>query len=334
MELDTNVIHIARDVVFHEDTFLFSNIKHEDYSCPLPTVSEEENDENIQKAEQMVEPQENTTALRRSTRTTYKPVWMKDFPVIATAQRHLEWRNAMKQEIDALEKNKTWELSTLPKGKNRIGCKWVFKTILKPNGSVERYKARLVAKGFNQVEGEDYSDCFATVVKTVTVRTLLAAAVAKGKPTLTPLPPGLSFPLESGKPLKEASRYRRLIGRLLYLGFTRPDIYFFAQQLSQFVQEPCEEHWHAAIYLIRYLKGNPTLGLFYSANNKLNLTAFSDADWATCKRTRRSTTGYCIFMGASPISWKSKKQTTVSRSSAEAEYRSMAATVCEIIWVK
>ncbi|KAL0457920.1 UNVERIFIED_CONTAM: Retrovirus-related Pol polyprotein from transposon RE1 [Sesamum latifolium] len=155
----------------------------------------------------------------------------------------------------------------------------------------------------------------------------------KGKTVTTPLPPGLKFSTDSGGTLPSPSKYRRLIGRLLYLGFTRPDICHTAQQLSQFVQHPCKEHWDAAMHLVRYLKNSPSTGLYFPSNNDLKLKAFCDADWAACQITRRSLTGYCIFLRSSLVSWKTKKQTTVSRSSAETEYRSMATTICEITWV-
>ncbi|KAL0421082.1 UNVERIFIED_CONTAM: Retrovirus-related Pol polyprotein from transposon RE2 [Sesamum latifolium] len=153
------------------------------------------------------------------------------------------------------------------------------------------------------------------------------------KATATPLPAGIKFDASSGPCLTSPERYRRLVGRLLYLGFSHPDISFAVQQLSQFIQCPRQPHWDAALYLVRYLKGSSTLGLFFAANSSLPLTAYSDSDWASCLDTRRSVTGYCIFLGASLISWKTKKQATVSRSSAEAEYRSMGSTVCELLWI-
>ncbi|KAL0423852.1 UNVERIFIED_CONTAM: putative mitochondrial protein [Sesamum radiatum] len=155
----------------------------------------------------------------------------------------------------------------------------------------------------------------------------------QGRSVTTPLAPGLKFGTESGRALQDPGKYRRLIGRLLYLGFTRPEICHAAQQLSQHVQHPCQQHLDAALHLVRYLKASPSTGLFFPSNNDFKLKAYCDADWAACPLSRRSLTGYCIFLGISPVSWKTKKQTTAARSSAEAEYRSMAATTCEITWV-
>ncbi|KAL2226396.1 UNVERIFIED_CONTAM: Secreted RxLR effector protein [Sesamum indicum] len=127
--------------------------------------------------------------------------------------------------------------------------------------------------------------------------------------------------------------YRRLLGRLLYLGFPLPDICYNTQQLSQFMQHPCKAHWNTTLYLVRYLKGTMNRGLYFPSEADFNITALCHADWATCKDTRRSLRGYCVFLGESLISWKTKKQTTVAHSSAEAEYRSMGSTTCEFIWI-
>lgn len=116
-------------------------------------------------------------------------------------------------------------------------------------------------------------------------------------------------------PYSDPSSYRQLFGLLLYLTNTRPDICFAVQQFSQYVAQPMDHHYQAATRILRYLKSSPAKGLFYPTNSSLKLSAFADSDWGSCLETRKPVTGFCIFLGPSLVSWKSKKQTTVSKSS-------------------
>ncbi|KAG8500117.1 hypothetical protein CXB51_003559 [Gossypium anomalum] len=153
------------------------------------------------------------------------------------------------------------------------------------------------------------------------------------KPVKTPM--ATKIPRDAyAELLPDNTLFRKLIGRLLYLVSTRPDIAFAIQQLSQFLDQPTVTHLQAAHRVLRYLNGCPASGLFFSATSSPLLKAFSDSDWAGCPVTRRSVTGYCLFYGDSLISWKAKKQTTVSRSSSEAEYRALGSTACEIQWLR
>ncbi|XP_071738615.1 uncharacterized mitochondrial protein AtMg00810-like [Rutidosis leptorrhynchoides] len=125
-----------------------------------------------------------------------------------------------------------------------------------------------------------------------------------------------AFPMEQNLRLKkddesdemDASQYRRLIGILLYLTVTRPDIAYFVNQLSQFLSNPRKSHMDDAFRVLRYLKGTPGRGLFLPSHRGLELVAYCDASWLSCPSTKRSCTGYFISLGGAPISWRTKKQ--------------------------
>lgn len=411
---------------------------------------------------------------------------------VSNALSHPGWRQAMIEEMNALDSNGTWNLVPLPSGKKAIGCKWVFAVKFNADGSVARLKARLVAKGFAQTHGEDYFDTFSPVAKLTSVRLLISLAATHGwhlhqldiknaflhgdlqeevymeqppgfvaqgengnvchlrkslyglkqsprawfskfskaiedfgmskskldhsvfyksspigsillvvyvddivitgsdemgilslksflhsqfhtkdlgalqyflgievirrkrgillsqrkyvldllaetgklgaKPCSAPMLPNLQL-TRDGELFKDPEKYRRLVGKLNYLTVTRPDIAYSVSIVSQFMSSPTVHHWDALEHILCYLKGAPGRGILYSNHGHNHVECFSDADWAGSKIDRRSTTGYCVFVGGNLISWKSKKQNVVSRSSAEAEYRAMAQSISEIMWI-
>lgn len=153
------------------------------------------------------------------------------------------------------------------------------------------------------------------------------------RPSSVPMDPSVKLSAEDGELLPSAEPYRRLIGKLMYLTTTRPDISFAVNKLCQYSSAPRKPHLYAAHKVLHYLKGTIGQGLFFPADDDYQLTAFCDADWSNCPDTRRSVTGSCIFIGHSLIAWKSKKQDVVSHSSAEAEYRAMSATSKDILWL-
>lgn len=153
------------------------------------------------------------------------------------------------------------------------------------------------------------------------------------KPQSTPSDPSIKICMNDAEPFQDIPTYRRLIGRLIYLTTTRPDITHITQQLSQFLSKPSIIHHNAACRVLRYLKSSPSRGLFFPHNSTLQLPGFSDADWAGCQDTRRSISGSCFFIGQSLISWRTKKQQTVSHSSSEVEYCALASATCELQWL-
>jgi len=181
------------------------------------------------------------------------------------------------------------------------------------------------------------------------------------KPTFVPLPTNLKLSIDQGPLLPDPERYRRLIGGLLYLNLSRPNVSYAIQHLSLFLTQPRTPHMEAAIHVVKYFKSTINKGLFYLSSPDLSLTAYSDADWGRCMSSRRYLIGYCVFLGDSLVSWKikkkkkknskifitffffllflfllkkkKKKKKTVSKSSVEFEYRSMSETASELVWI-
>ncbi|KAL6340316.1 hypothetical protein AAG906_040753 [Vitis piasezkii] len=294
--------------------------------------------------------------------------------------KHDCWRQAMQEEIAALEANHTWYIEPCPPTIVPLGCKWVYSVKVRSDGSLDRYKARLVALWNNQEYGVNYEETFAPVAKMTNVRTILALAasttpgivslsdftcqskydtslflrksdmgivvllvyvddiVITGSITLylvssklispratsvdTPMELNVKLRKEEGDLLADPNLYRKLVGSLVYLTITRPDISFAIQQVSQFLQTP--RHLHLAVVrrIIRYVQGTYTRGLFFHAGNSTRLAAYSDADWAGCEDTCRAIIGWCVFLDR------------VSKSSTEFEYWAMSLACSEIIWLR
>lgn len=152
------------------------------------------------------------------------------------------------------------------------------------------------------------------------------------RPVSTPLEQNHKLAVDEGDFFDDVQRYRRLVGRLVYLTFTRPELTYAVNMLAQFMQKPRKKHWEAAIRVVTYLKGCPGQGIFLSADLDFQLTAYCDSDWSACPMTRRSLSEFIVMLGNSPVAWKTKKQDIVSHSSAEAEYRSMGFATRELKW--
>ncbi|GJS88481.1 ribonuclease H-like domain-containing protein [Tanacetum coccineum] len=158
------------------------------------------------------------------------------------------------------------------------------------------------------------------------------------KPAKTPLMSKLVISNESSDKdplLQNITDYHKLIGKLIYLTNTRPDISYVVHCLSQFMHSPLTSHLKIAFNILRYLKSCPGLGVHVTKTSGMFLTAYSDADWAKCIVIRKSVTGYCVFLNNSLVFWKSKKQNTLSKSLSESEYQALASVTSEVpFWVR
>ncbi|GMI79227.1 cysteine-rich RLK (RECEPTOR-like protein kinase) 8 [Hibiscus trionum] len=132
----------------------------------------------------------------------------------------------------------------------------------------------------------------------------------------------------------DAGQYKSLIGCLLYLSATRPDIMYATSLLSRFMHSPSEVHYRAAKRILRYIKGTTDFGVLYARNAEIKLVGFTDSDWACSSDDMRSTSGYCFFIGSGMICWSSKKPETVAQSTAKAEYVAAAHVVNQCIWLR
>ena len=161
---------------------------------------------------------------------------------------------------------------------------------------------------------------------------LQRASMIDAKPISTPCVVGQHLSTK-GKLFSNPTMFRSLAGALQYLTITRSDLSFSVNSICQFMHALTEDHFGALKRILRYVKGTPHHGLQFHQQSIHDILAYSNADWAGCLHTRRSTIGYAIFFCTNLVSWSSKKQSTVSRSSVEAEYRSFSIATTDIVWI-
>ncbi|CAL2258380.1 unnamed protein product [Prunus armeniaca] len=403
-------------------------------------------------------------------------------------------RKAMEAELEIIEKNDTWKLVERPFAKPVIGVKWVYKTKLNLDDTVQKNKARLVAKGYSQKPGIDYNETFAPVARLDTIRTLIALAAqkewslyqldvksaflngvlkeevyvdqpqgfvkkdeetkvyklhkalyglkqaprawydeidayfnkagfkkspseatlyvkAEGSDVLivslyvddivytgsssqmieefrrdmmkhyemtdlgvlhhflgmgviqskqsiflhqkkygqklvekfglkdckivaTPLAMNEKLSKNDGSEAADEGEYRQIVGSLLYLTATRPDIMFAASLLARFMHNPTKKHMGTAKRVLRYIQGTIDFGIVFEKGKETTLIGYCDSDWAGSEDDMRSTSGYAFTMGSGVFSWASIKQNTVALSTAEAEYVSAAEATSQAKWLR
>ncbi|GJZ75604.1 putative ribonuclease H-like domain-containing protein, partial [Tanacetum coccineum] len=222
------------------------------------------------------------------------------------------------EELLQFKIQKVWILVDLRYGKNAIGTKWVYRNKQDERGVVVRNKARLVAQGHRQEEGIDYDEIFAPMARIEAIRIFLAFAsyieilkkfdFASVKTVSTPIETQKSLTKDEEAADVDVHLYRSMIGSLMYLTASRPDI--------------------------MYLKGKPKLGLWYPRVSSFDLEAYSDGDYAGANLNRKSTTGGCQFLGRRLISWQCKKQTIMATSTTEAEYVAAANCCGQVLWIQ
>ncbi|CAL2265939.1 unnamed protein product [Prunus armeniaca] len=518
--IETEKVIVSRDVIFNENECWDWNAKketsvniqltgireeaqgEEGSSCELeeqlevnevPSLNTENNDQEMVIGLQDVD---HTPLKYKSIAEIYEKCNMCiiEPESFEEAAKDDSWKKAMEDEITMIEKNNTWELVARPFDKPIIGVKWVYKTKLNLDGSVQKNKARLVAKGYSQKPGIDFNETFAPVARLDTVRALVALAAQKNwklfqldvksaflngvlseevyvdqpsgfviqgsedkvyrlkkalyglkqaprawyeeinsyftragfhrslseatlytkrsssgilivslyvddiiytgsskemmlefkdemmrqyemtdlgllhhflglgvlqtdtciflhqkkyaktlldkfglkdcKSVATPLAVNEKLSKVDGSDLADETLYRQMVGSLLYLTATRPDIMFASSLLARFMHNPTKKHMGTAKRVLRYIQGTISYGIAYEKGKGAVLIGYCDSDWSGSEDDMRSTSGYAFNLGSGVFSWASIKQSSVALSTAEAEYMSAAEATTQAVWLR
>lgn len=530
-DVSTQKIYISSDVDFNEldleplkaepnkpakeISLIFPNIDDDlDSEMTVPEQQlevPEAVDEDVEENEAVAEEIQPSPPRLRDRNQIHRPSYLDDYAFVSdsvpltyddaiSCSESTKWKNAMLEELKALDECKTWILTELPPGRKPIGSKWVYVLKTDNDGNILRYKARLVAKGFSQREGIDYLETFAPVVRYESVRVLLSIAAKENleiskfdvktaflngdlqEEIYMELPPGIevdqyppntvcklqrslyglkqsprcwnskfvqflnkfgftsistdtcvfigdinnnkiylvlyvddglliskskdtiaqvmshlkehfqitidkpnnfvgleiernrekrqikigqrkyikkiiekfnlndakpsSIPADPGLCRNKSDQtyddatgsipYREAVGSLLFAArVSRPDIEFSVNRASQFLTKYGRQQWLEVKNIIRYLKGTLDYGIVFSdSGSEHTLVGYTDADYAGCIETRKSTSGFVFMLNGGPIAWSSQRQPVVSLSTTEAEYIALAHGVKECIWLK
>ncbi|GKD16153.1 retrovirus-related pol polyprotein from transposon TNT 1-94 [Tanacetum coccineum] len=259
------------------------------------------------------------------------------------------WFQAMQDEIHEFDRLEVWELVPRPIYVMVIALKWIYKVKLDEYGDVLKNKARLVAKGYRQEEGIDFEESFAPVARIEAIRIFIANAATKNmiiyqmdvktaflngdlqEEVFVSQPEGFE---DQENPTHVYRLKKALYGLKQAPRACRPDLVFAVCMCARYQAKPTKKHFEAIKHVFRYLKGTINMGLWYSKDNAMSLTAYADADHAGCQDSRRSTSGSAQFLGDRLVSWSSKKQRSTAISTTEAEYIAMSGCCAQILWMR
>nr|GEY95176.1 putative RNA-directed DNA polymerase [Tanacetum cinerariifolium] len=289
---------------------------------------------------------------------------------VQKALKDEKWKNAMNEKMEALRRNQTWKLVNLPPGKKtKYGIDYgdTFAPVAKIN--TIRVLISIAANRDWPLRQFDVKNSFLNGYleevymepplppgghmrrprRNVTapsnprngIRTKgswspqILLRNAQCRPVDTPIETNHKLMVHPNQVPTNKDRYQRLVGKLIYLSHTRPDVAYAVSVVSRFMHSPSKDHMEALYRILRYLKGSPGNGLFFE-EKKTNhqVSGYTDADSAGDRTYIKPTSGYFTFIGGNLITWRSNKQKVVARSSAEAEYRGMVHGVCELLWIK
>ncbi|KAL0428229.1 UNVERIFIED_CONTAM: Retrovirus-related Pol polyprotein from transposon TNT 1-94 [Sesamum latifolium] len=266
------------------------------------------------------------------------PVTFKD---VMASLKTKQWKEAVKSEMDSIVSNRTWVLVDLPLGCTTIACKWIFKKKLKPNGFVDKFKVRLVAKDFKQNEGIDYFDTYSPIAQLITIQVLIALASV------------YSFPIHQDMGEADVILGIKLIRStngiaISHSHYVEKIIKEFGNHNSRIAKTPYDSsvalfknesgvpvaqlrtHWGALDRVLRYLKGTVSLVIHYG-RYPIVLEGYSD--WIAKNSRNNGCSGYVFTLGGGTVSWKSAKQTLITRSSFKVELYALGTSGTEAEWL-
>nr|GFA23601.1 copia protein [Tanacetum cinerariifolium] len=270
---------------------------------------------------------------------------------VKEAMTDLAWIDSIQEELLQFKRLGVWVLVPTPDNISSLTLKWLFKNKHDEEQTVIRNMSRLVVRGYHQEEGIDFEESFAPVARMESIGIFLAYAALKSftvfqmdvktaflhgslKEDVYVCQPKDKLDLDQNGTPVDTTKYHSMIGALMYLTSKRPDIVHATCLCARYQAKPTEKHLKEVKRIFRYLWGIVNTGLWYTKDSGFKLTGFSDADYAGCKDTFKSTSGEVQFLGEKLVSWSSKKQDCKALSTAEAEYVSLSACCAQVFWMR
>ncbi|KAF3659392.1 putative LRR receptor-like serine/threonine-protein kinase EFR-like [Capsicum annuum] len=304
--------------------------------------------------------------LRRSTRPTKpNPQYANDMYTscqfsladpthYGEAAKKKKWWSSMVEERNSIEKNRTWEMVELLEDKNAIGLKEkaflngdeqeeVY--VAQPEGFIKKgdetkvYKLKKALYGLKQapracLEVPQAEDVIFLSQRKYARDLLIKFGFLNCKPAATPLNIGEKLQLNDGAEMDDARSFRSLVGGLIYLTQTHPDIAFSVGVISRFMQQPSKVYFGAAKRVLRYIAGNTDYGIWYSQVSNFRLCGFTGSDYAGSLDDRRSILAHVFTLSSGVVTWSSKKKATTMLSISKSDYIAATSAACQAIWLR